>query len=307
MAAIVPGKDLEYRFLQYWLTSNYHSVRNLAGGDLRDGLNLQHIASIECPLPPLDEQRRIADFLDAETAQIDTLIAEQERLIELLRERRQAEVDTAFQPFAGNRVQLRRAIRFLTSGSRGWGDYYADTGERFLRIGNLPRASLALRGEVQFVQLPPDITEGSRTRLKKEDLLFSITAYLGSVAVVDDDWVDAYVSQHVALCRLDLARLDPRFVGFFMLTTEGQDQLNQSAAGGAKMQLALDDIRGLTLPFVSLEEQRGIVAAIESATNRIDALIAEAEYNIALSKERRAALITAAVTGQIDVLTGKAA
>jgi type I restriction enzyme S subunit len=137
--------------------------------------------------------------------------------------------------------------------------------------------------------------------LEAGDLLFSITAYLGSVAVVGGDWVGAYVSQHVALCRLESQNLDPRFIGWFMLTTTGQDQLNEGAAGGAKMQLALDDIRGLRVPFVAIDEQRSIAASLDERTAKIDVLIAESERFIELAHERRSALITEAVTGQIDV------
>jgi len=252
-------------------------------------------------LPSRGEQRAIADYLDRETARIDTLIEEQQRLMEMLRERRQAVVDASFSALGEPSVQLRRYIAFLTSGSRGWGDNYADEGQRFLRIGNLPRANLEIRGDIQFVDLPDDVTEGSRTMLQEGDLLFSITAYLGSVAVVEGDWVGAYVSQHVALCRLEREQVDPRFVGWFMLTTTGQDQLNEGAVGGTKVQLALDDIRGLRVSTAPVEEQRLIAAYLDEQTAQIDTLIAEAERFIDLSRERRAALITAAVTGQIDV------
>ncbi|WP_165965419.1 restriction endonuclease subunit S [Actinomadura bangladeshensis] len=268
------------------------SMQNISQGDF---------LGLRIALPDPETQRSIADHLDHETARIDTLIEEQQCLIEMLRERRQAVVDAAFADLGEPRVQLRRYIKFLTSGSRGWGDYYADDGERFLRIGNLPRTNLSIRGGVQFVSLPADVTEGSRTMLEAGDLLFSITAYLGSVAVVDSDWVGSYVSQHVALCRLDSGRLDSRFAGWFMLTTTGQDQLKQEAAGGAKIQLALDDIKGLRVPTASITEQHRIAIHLDEQTAKIDVLIAETQRLIELARERRSALITAAVTGQIDV------
>ncbi|WP_405660047.1 restriction endonuclease subunit S [Streptomyces sp. NBC_00079] len=269
-----------------------------------DFRNWSTFARIPLVLPPADEQRAIAYYLDRETAHIDTLIEEQQRLIEMLRERRQAIIDVAFSVLGEPCVQLRRYTRFLTSGSRGWADYYADEGERFVRIGNLPRASLDLRGDVQFVDLPANVTEGSRTMLEAGDLLFSITAYLGSVAVVGGDWVGAYVSQHVALCRLESEHVDSKFIGWFMLTTTGQDQLKEGAAGGAKMQLALDDIRGLRVPLAPVNQQRSIAASLDEQTAKIDTLIEETERFIELSRERRSALITAAVTGQIDVREG---
>lgn len=260
---------------------------------------------IPLPVPPVEEQRAITAFLNRETAQIDAMIEAQQELANRLDERRLAVLDSAFQPFRPTMVQLRRAARLVTSGSRGWADFYADEGERFLRIGNLSRGSLELRGEVQCVDLPSGGTEGARTRLRSGDLLFSITAYLGSVGVVDHQWAGAFVSQHVGLCRLDPSMFDPRFVGYYMLSSDGQHQLKEGAYGGAKMQLALEDLRALATPIAHLPDQRAVVAAIEGHLSRIDALINAAIDSIALMQERRAALISAAVTGQIDPRTDK--
>ncbi|WP_124280807.1 restriction endonuclease subunit S [Streptomyces sp. ADI97-07] len=197
----------------------------------------------------------------------------------------------AFENISNHRVPLRRFIKFLTSGSRGWGDYYADQGDVFVRIGNLPRQSLQLGGEIQRVDLPPHVREGQRTRLREEDLLFSITAYIGSVAVVESEWVDSYVSQHVALCRLDLAQVDPRFLGYFMLGTEGQDQLLQGAVGGTKIQLALDDIRGLRIPVPPVEQQQRIAAHLDRELAKIDTLIAAQVRAVGFLRERRGAVV----------------
>lgn len=297
-----PLCDFDARFIAFYLIALRASgfIRAYCNVVSMPHLTAEKLARIPMPLPRLEEQRAIASYLGRETARIDTLIAEQQRLIPMLRERRQAVIDASFSTLEAS-CQLRRYIKFLTSGSRGWGDYYADHGQRFLRIGNLPRANLEIRGDIQLVDLPADVTEGSRTMLQEGDLLFSITAYLGSVAVVEGDWVGAYVSQHVALCRLDCDRVDPRFIGWFMLTTTGQDQLNEGAAGGTKMQLALDDIRGLRVPTAPIEEQSRIAAYLDQQTAKIDALIEETARFIGIARERRAALITAAVTGQIDV------
>lgn len=301
--ALRPRSGTVPNYLWWFLQSSeaHSQLEFWSVGTTVSGLNQNTIRKVRLPLPDVQEQQRIADYLDRETARIDTLIEEQQCLIEILVERRQAVIDESFSTLGEPGVQLRRYIKFLTSGSRGWGDYYADQGERFLRIGNLPRANLEIRGDIQFVDLPADVTEGSRTMLQEGDLLFSITAYLGSVAVVEGDWVGAYVSQHVALCRLERDQVDPRFIGWFMLTTTGQDQLNKGAAGGTKIQLALDDIRGLWVPTAPIVQQRRIAAHLDWQTAKIDAMVAETERFVELARERRAALITAALTGQIDV------
>ena len=71
MAAIIPGPEIAARFLFWWLESNYQNIRNMAGGDLRDGLNLELLGNIQCPLAPSVEQTLIVTFLDRETAKID--------------------------------------------------------------------------------------------------------------------------------------------------------------------------------------------------------------------------------------------
>ncbi|ADU01811.1 restriction endonuclease subunit S [Mycolicibacterium gilvum] len=300
---IRPTAATDGRFLAYYLIALRASgfIERYCNIVSMPHLTAEKLAALPVPVPDRSDQCAIADFLDRETARIDTLIAEQQLFVGLLRERRQAVIDSTVSVVKAEPVQLRRVIELVTSGSRGWGDYYSDAGVRFLRIGNLPRTDLAIRGEVQLVDLPPDVTEGERTRLVVGDVLFSITAYLGSVAVVDDAWEGGYVSQHVALCRLDPLRANSRFVGWVMLTTDGQDQLRQGAAGGTKQQLGLDDIRELRVPLPLLDEQHRIVAFLDEQTSKIDTLIAETKVFIELSRERRTALITAAVTGQIDV------
>ena len=95
MAAIIPNQELAARFLFWWLTSNYQNIRNMAGGDLRDGLNLELLGDIACPLAPFSEQQTIATFLDRETARIDLLSTKTQRSIDLLKERRSSLITAA--------------------------------------------------------------------------------------------------------------------------------------------------------------------------------------------------------------------
>ena len=95
MGAIVPHEGINSRYLYWWLSSNYQNIRNMAGGDLRDGLNLELLGNIGCPMPREEEKTAIAAFLDHETAKIDALIEKQQRLIELLKEKRQAVISHA--------------------------------------------------------------------------------------------------------------------------------------------------------------------------------------------------------------------
>jgi type I restriction enzyme S subunit len=192
---------------------------------------------------------------------------------------------------------------FLTSGSRGWAEHYSDDGALFIRTGNLTRDSIRLDlSDIQRVSVPEG-TEGERTRVQPVDVLFSITAYLGSVAVVHENLEPAYVSQHVALARLVQRHLLPEWAAYVTLSFVGKTHLETQGYGGTKIQLSLDDIANLVMTVPNIKEQSSIVAFLDNETAKLDALTTEAQRAIELLKERRSALISAAVTGRIDVRT----
>ena len=305
-------------FAAYAVRLNTRSIKQTSG---IQNLDDQQYFDERCVFPPAAEQDAIAVFLDHETAKIDALIAEQQRLIELLNEKRQAVISHAVTkglnpnaPMKPSGVEwlgdmpehwalmpLKRNLLFLTSGSRGWADHYADDGDLFLRITNLTRGSVELDlSDIQRVCVPVG-AEGARTLVQAGDVLFSITAYLGSVAVVPEELETAYVSQHVALARLRPAQVHPKWVGYVALSSVGKTWFEQQSYGGTKIQLSLDDVRNLPVPVPPVSEQLLIVAFVDSKLEEFGRLKAESLRAIDVLQERRSALISAAVTGQIDV------
>ncbi|WP_216694576.1 restriction endonuclease subunit S [Dietzia psychralcaliphila] len=313
------------KWMHYWSkTQNYRDqIKSVAAGTSSSMQNISQLeyGSITVTVPPVSEQQTILNFLDRETAKIDALIEKQEQLIATLREDRAVTITQAVTkgldpscklvksttgwidsiPIHWEETKLKWNVSAVTSGSRGWAQHYSDDGDYFIRIGNLTRDSIGFDdSSVQRVTVPLH-AEGSRTMTREGDLLFSITAYLGSVAVVDEHHVGAYVSQHVALARLTGSSLDPKYVGYAMLSEVGQRQLKEQAYGGTKVQLSLDDIRSIALLLPPKEEQASIVSFLDSRCAHIDALIAKSTAMIGVLGEYRSALITNAVTGRIDV------
>jgi len=283
--------------------------------------NYSEMRNISLSLPNPAEQTSIATVLDRETAKLDTLIAKQEKLIELLQEKLQALISHAVTkglnpdaPMKDSGVEwlgevpahwgvlpLKRDLLFLTSGSRGWADHYADDGALFIRIGNLTRETIQLDlADIQRVEVPEG-TEGERTRVLPGDVLFSITAYLGSVAVVPDNMEAAYVSQHVALARLAGRYFLSPWVAYVTLSFVGKTYLAAQGYGGTKIQLSLDDVANILMTSPPSEEQSAIVAFIDRETAKLDTLVEKSRRSIELMREHRTALISAAVTGKIDV------
>ncbi|WP_368649261.1 restriction endonuclease subunit S [Castellaniella ginsengisoli] len=311
-------------FVHYWMNSSicreqFSYLSNTTSG--LANLNAGLIGAVLIAFPALEEQERIANFLDEQTARIDALIAGKEKLLLTLQQMRADAIDCTVLgrelpnngeclsglsmlgpiPMGWLASRLKYELDYVTSGSRGWADFYADTGALFVRIGNLTRDSLDLDfGDTQRVVLP-DAAEGTRARVMPGDLLISITAYLGSVAVAPNDLEEAYVSQHVSLARPNLARSLPRWLGYVVLSSIGRTFFELQAYGGTKIQLSLEDIRELPVPLPEVSVQKERLSYLDGQLTRLaelSSLVVESRNRL---QEYRSSLISAAVTGQIDI------
>jgi type I restriction enzyme S subunit len=149
----------------------------------------------------------------------------------------------------------------VTSGSRGWSEYYASEGSIFIRSQDINEDRLSL-DRVAHVSLP-DHVEGRRTRVQRGDLLITITgANVGKVARVDVDLSDAYVSQHVALVRLADSSQSEYLHLWLTSERHGRGQLLRSAYGGGKPGLNLGNVRAAEVRLPTAPEQVAIVAKV---------------------------------------------
>lgn len=167
-------------------------------------------------------------------------------------------------------VTTRELFTFVTSGSRGWARYYSDEGAPFIRVGDLPRGSI--RPDLSDIQRvkPPSGSEGLRTKVRENDILISITADLGRVALMSDVKEDSYISQHVALAR-PINRINPRYLSWYLSSNSVQHQWLTQQRGATKLGLGLEDIRSISVPLPPVNEQARIVGAIEEQFSRLDA------------------------------------
>lgn len=290
-------------------------------GVTRFGLGLDGIRDLQLPLPPLPTQKAIANFLDRKTAAIDALIEKKEKLLELLAEKRSALINQAVTkgldpnvpmkdsgiPWIGEipghwEVKaLKRLSNFVTSGPRGWGQYYSETGPFFLRIGNVSRDRIdLLLGELQSVS-PPSNTEGLRTRTKSGDILVSITADIGSVGIVPDDLAEAYVSQHLALVRPEVGKVIPRFLAYAARGPWAKYHFGSLMQGGTKVGLTLDDVRNLKVGLPPRPEQLAIQSFLDKNLRHSFELSSRISKQMVALTEYRQSLTTAAVTGQLEI------
>lgn len=274
-------------------------------------------------MPPEAEQDQIVAYLRAQDAHIARFIKAKRDLIALLTEQRLRAIDEAVMngldrsvgrkptgigwlgdvPEHWSVVRLRALTASITSGSRGWSDHAADTGPLFLRVGNLSRGTLGLKlGKTIRLDLPDGArAEAARTRVQEGDILLSITAFIGSVGLVPLGFDEAYVSQHVARCRLRPGSANPKWVAYVLLSRVGKAHGTVCMYGGTKQGLSLNDVKNHVVLLPPIPEQDELVRHIERETTQIDDLIAAARLEVDRVREYRERLIADVVTGQIDV------
>jgi len=186
---------------------------------------------------------------------------------------------------------------FITSGSRGWAEYYSETGPLFLRIGNLDHENIRLDlSELQHVK-PPMGAEGVRTSVQANDILISITADIGMVGLVPDGLGEAYINQHISLAR-PLPSISPNYVAYYLCASEGGwGHLKKLQRGATKVGLGLDDIRAVPIPLPPLAEQERIVAEVERRLSVIEELEAVVSSNLKRATRLRQSILQKAFTG----------
>ncbi len=283
------------------------------------GLNSTIMRKVEVCLPSLTEQFAIAAFLDRETAKIDELVAQQHRLIELLKEKRQAVISHAvtkgLNPHAPMKPsgiewlgdvpkhweisRVKNVSDFITSGPRGWSERISETGVLFIQSGDLDDSLRVNFGDAKRVQVGDD-AETARTRLRNGDVVVCVTsAKTGNVAVATGSSEPAHVNQHLCLIRPNTL-INSSFLGILLKGNVGKTYFELSQYG-LKQGLSLEDVKNAIVPRPPLREQETIVTQLHKNAAEFEALISQADLAIELLQERRTALISAAVTGQIDV------
>ena len=274
------------------------------------------IRNLSIPLPCVKEQQAIANFLDRETAKIDALIAEQQRLIELLQEKRQAVISHAvtkgLNPNAPMKdsgvewlgevpehwevVQVRRITESHKQGFYS-NEGYVEQGVNLLRITDIQDdASIDISES-------PKVDENSVPNeflLEKGDFVFARTGGAGSHGFVDQLSSPTAFASYLIRFRF-AASIEPGFLRLYFLSKLFLEGIASSIHGGVNQNVHAEDIKNQWLALAPKEEQQAIASKVFGVLDRYAALSSSIEDEIRLLNERRSALISAAVTGQIDV------
>lgn len=258
---------------------------------------IQQYSKIEVDVPPIDEQRRIVSRIEELFSELDNSVSTLQKTKEQLAVYRQAVLKDAFKGVV-EKKPIRQMSEFVTSGSRGWAKYYADEGARFIRITDLTRDKIILKNDsIQRVNLPEE-AEGKRSRLNPFDVLVSITADLGSIALIPGDIEEAYINQHIAMIRFENPQLG-EFMAWYLKSDYGQKDLLKNKRGGGKLGLGLDDIRDTPVPDVSDVTSKKIVSEIESRLSVCDSIEQTVDTALQQAEAMRQSILKQAFEGRL--------
>lgn len=315
--ALTPNeKLLDSSFLRYWLISLEPYLFSLSSSNTQNNLNAAKVRALPACVPSRREQSEIAAFLDHETAKIDALVAEQEQLIALLKEKRQAVISHAVTKGLNPDAPMKDSgIEWVGPTPTHW-QVFKLSREFTIGSGTTPRSDNPAfydGGTIPWVNTG-DLNDGDinspnrcvtqvalelHTSLKIYGLdSVAIAMYGATIGKLGLFKITGCVNQ--ACCVFSSPkRVLARFLFFWFLAM--RQQIISLASGGGQPNISQETLRTLFMSAPTIEEQTKIVEFLTSRVSDFDTLISEAERGIELLQERRTALISAAVTGQIDV------
>ena len=313
----------DLRWLYYALQSS--RLDTISKDSAIPGLDREDAYARAIAIGPTREQRTIARFLDCETAKIDALVAKKERLIELLREKRTALITRAVTrgldasvPMKDSGVEWLGEIparwkttpagRVVHGIEQGWSPVAEDRPAARDEWGVIKLSAVSAGNfrEAEHKTLPSGVSPDARYEIREKDFLLTRS---NTPDLVGDVCVVGVVRSQLMLCdlvyRLNVMddRVDRRFLAYWFLGRAGRHQIEVDARGSSRSMVKVSQgiIRAWTVATPPLEEQAEIVTFLDRETANIDALITRVREAVVYLKEYRTALISASVTGKIDV------
>ncbi|AEP29713.1 restriction endonuclease subunit S [Brumicola nitratireducens] len=285
-------------------------------GTTRIRINLGELKKLKIPYPSFAEQKTIANFLDHETAKIDTLIAKQQQLIALLKEKRQAVISHAVTKGLNPNAAMRESgVEWLGEVPKHWelpklihhtsriGDglhstpkYQDNTGYYFVNGNNLVNGHIWVGATAK--EVPEEEYKNHYVHLDATSVLLSINGTIGNVARYNDEKIILGKSAAYMNCSGDLL---PEYLMLYLQSSQALRYFDLEVTGTTIFNLSLNSIRQMKVCIPPEAEQLEIDEYCHLQRNKYGTLIEKASTAITLMKERRTALISAAVTGKIDV------
>ena len=290
----MPGVS-ERRFIRYWLEHLQPSLGALARSNTQDNLNAEQVGNLDFPVLSPETQRAIADYLDTETNRIDTLITKKRRMIELLGQRWDTWLREAIRSTTCPVLPLKRKWRVTDCKHRT--PTYVDDGYPVISPGDVTPGRLDLARAHRFVDETDfrDLAADSR-RPRRGDIIYSRNASIGIASYVD---TDAPFTMGQDVCLITSDDMDQLYL-MYVLNSIGVDQLEAQKVGSTFSRVNVAQILELEIPVPDSLEQRSLGRGFDDAAVQLSRACAALDQQADLLVERRQALITAAVTGELS-------
>nr|WP_231709501.1 restriction endonuclease subunit S [Arthrobacter sp. zg-Y895] len=316
--------SIDGQYLYYVLKAVNGRLPELYRSNTQNNLNADQVSNFEVPVPPLDDQKIIGEYLNEETARIDELIAKQERLIELLAEKRQAIITHAVThgldpsapikpsdtpslgdlPAHWSHCQLKQAAIKVTDGAHVSPE--TENGEYdFVSTKDMGQSGIDFEGSLKTSAESYQSLVLAGCQPHAGDLLFSKDGTIGRTTVVNENR-EFVVASSLIIIRPNADRVFNKYLDFACQSKPIQSQVSSYTKGAGLPRLSIASLRRVRIPLPPLHEQMDIAENLAARTSTIDHLRRCAHDVIGLLRERRSALISAAVTGKINVREGAA-
>ncbi|MBU0998826.1 restriction endonuclease subunit S [Patescibacteria group bacterium] len=296
----------------YFGTINVRSIKQTTG---IQNLDIYAYFSEVVPFPEKAIQKSIADFLDRETTKIDEMVAKKQKMMELLKEKRQALITHAVTKGLDPKAKMKPSgIEWLGDIPEGWevkkakflsdfvsgysfdSESYVDDGVPIIRIGDIAEI-IDFEG---VKKVPTELSIGlEKFNVKSGDILLALTgATIGKTAIYNSTEV-ALLNQRVAILRGK--KLDQKYLTYFIASSIFKENIDYLCFGGAQENIGKSEIGSIIISYPKIDEQKEIVAYLDRETAKIDEMMKKVEKQIEKLQEYRQALITNAVTGKIKI------
>jgi type I restriction enzyme S subunit len=328
MKAFRLGNRVLHRFLVYWIDGQSHALllewRQF--GATVESVDTNRMMNGRIALPDLPTQTAIADFLDRETARIDQLIEKKERLRLVLEEKLAREVDAVL---IGSRIdgptKAVDSCELLTSIPASWqmrrlkavcshlGNGFVGPTRDILIENDDPGAVPYIQSthiknrSIEFDRRPYFVhrdwlASKPKARIRTNDLLIVQTGDCGATSIVGPE-LDGAGCHALIIARPTQREIDPRLLLHLLSSSYGRSKLERIQTGALHPHLEVGFVKDVALPVPPRDQQPRVVELIDAVVQRVSHCSRRTGHSIALLRELRSALITAAVTGQIDVAT----
>ena len=306
-----PKLTLAPRFLYYVLSSRpaLSYLESRAVGVTMIAFSHEAFGSLPVPAPRLERQHEIAVFLDAETARIDSLIEKKQQMIELLDERVTALIEQScvgqeeskgWDGRSGwSRIRLRHACASIFLGLTSTVDYVEEGGIPLVRAVNITGGVLDM-SSVRYISEHQHQLLTRRNRARRGDVLLSKSGSIGTVAIVETDRPFS-IYESIFVLRPAPRILTSRFLAYLLRLRHVQGQFQSRLAGMGVQHLNMSDVVDIVVAIPSTSEQQRIVERLDEEIAECETMRDRLIRQNDLLHERRSALITAAVTGELDL------